>query len=461
MVRTRAAVSPTGYPHIGTMYQALFDSAFAKREKGSFVLRIEDTDRERFVADAEERIYIALDWFGLVEDESTRKGGKFGPYAQSERLPLYQKYAKELLEKGDAYYCFCSKEQLEEDRRMQQMMKKPLMYAKRCLNQTKEEVKEKLTEQKPYVIRMKIPAQKEIICKDEIRGDLIFTPENVDDQVILKSDGFPTYHLASVVDDHLMEITHLVRGEEWIPSFPKHVLLYRYFGWEAPLFFHTPTLRNPDKSKLSKRHGHTSVSWYQEEGYLPDAILNFLALLGWSHPEGKEIFSLAEFTQLFDLKDIKAVGPIFDLSKLTWMNQQYIQSKTNDELKKLIIDFYPKAKELPDDTMDRLMDLVKTRMETLKEFEPQTQVFFDIELSQLTDPKEKELAQELYDALIALSDWNHVMIFAEMKKLMQAHKVRMSVFYKILTGSERGLPLPEVIEILGKEKTLSLLKQAL
>lgn len=455
MVRTRIAPSPTGYPHIGTIYQALFNYAFAKHREGKFLVRIEDTDRGRFVEGSEDVIFKSLDWFDLVEDESARKGGDYGPYRQSERLDIYHQYAQELVDKDLAFFAYYPK---EDAGKKKDYTSKDTTNVATTDEKPPTTVKEML-ERGDWILRMRIPKDETIVVQDEIRGDITFDSNQVTEQVLIKSDGFPTYHLAAVVDDHLMGITHVVRAEEWLSSLPKHVLLYRYFGWDMPPVYHTVTLRNPDKSKLSKRHGHTNVLWFQEEGFLPEAILNFLALLGWSHPEEKEIFSLEEFMKLFNLKDISTAAPIFDLTKLRWMNQQYIQSKSNDELKELVIAFYPKSKELPDQTLDRLMDLVKTRMETLKEFEPQTSIFFASQLAELTDPKEKELAKELYENMVAISEWNHVMIFGEMKKVMLAHKVRMSVFYKILTGSERGLPLPEVLDILGKDKTLSLLKQ--
>lgn len=280
MVRTRVAVSPTGYPHIGTIYQALFDYAYARRNNGKFIVRIEDTDRERFVPDAQEKLFAALDWFHLSEDESPRKGGKFAPYVQSERLPIYQKYAEELIEKGHAYYCFCTKERLEEIRQKRQAAKMLLMYDKHCRYLSKEDIEKNLQAGLPKVIRLKVPENQTIIVHDEIRGDISFDSNLIDDQVLLKSDGYPTYHLAVVVDDHLMEVTDVVRGEEWLPSFPKQKLTYDFLGWQIPKFYHTADLRNPDHSKLSKRHGHTNVSWYQNEGYLPEAFLNYIALLG-------------------------------------------------------------------------------------------------------------------------------------------------------------------------------------
>ncbi len=461
LVRTRIAPSPTGYPHIGTVYQALFDYSFAKKYDGQFLVRIEDTDRTRFVADAEEKIFAALDWFGLSENESPRKGGKYSPYRQSERIEIYQKHAKQLVEKSNAYYCFCSKERLEEMRQRQTSEKKPMMYDKHCRNLPPAEVEMLLNKQMSWVVRLKIPENQTLTVRDEIRGDIVFDTNLIEDTVILKSDGFATYHLAAMVDDHLMEVTHILRGEEWISSLPKHVLIFDYFGWVKPLFFHTPVLRNPDKSKLSKRHSHTSVSWYQAEGYLPEAILNFLALMGWSHPEGKEIFSLNEFISLVELKDLKAVGPIFDLTKLTWMNQQYIQNLSNDALIAKLKAFYTNLKEVDDHLLIQLVPLLKERMQTLKDFTVLTGHFFEEPEIVLGNDQEKKVAQQLLDLLIRVTDWQKDSIFIEFKKVMTTEKIRMPLLYKLFTGAERGLPLPESLAILGKERTLARLKRIL
>jgi glutamyl-tRNA synthetase len=454
MVRTRIAPSPTGEDiHIGNLYTALMNWAHAKKNNGKFIIRIEDTDRTRFQEGAEEKILSSLKAFGLSYDEGPDIGGPYVPYRQSDRLEIYKKYAEELVTKGAAYYCFCTKERLDDLRAQQQKEKKNPRYDKHCKGSKNSE--SRIKDGEPYVIRLDVAPNEEIRFTDVIRGEIVINSNEVDDQVLLKSDGFPTYHLGVVVDDHLMKINYIIRAEEWIPSTPKHVLLYKSLGWELPVFAHMPILRNPDKSKLSKRKNPVWASWYLEEGFLPEAVLNYLALLGWSHPEEKEIFSLDEFIKLFDLKDIKPVGPIFDLVKLKWVNQQYIQNKSDQELKKLIIDFYPKAKEMPDETLNALMPLVKTRMEILKEFEQLTQVFF-ADKGNIENKSEKAIAQELVHAFSSISQWNHDMIFVEMKKIMESAKIRMPVLYKIITGADRGLPLPQVLEILGKDRTLAL-----
>lgn len=456
MVRTRIAPSPTGFPHIGTVYQALFDWAFAKKYHGKFFVRIEDTDRARFVEGAEEKIFSSLDWFGLTEDESARKSGPFGPYRQSERIAIYQKYAKELIEKGGAYYCFCTKERLEELHAQQEQAKKPTMYDKHCLALSKEEVEKNLADGASYVIRLKIPKDTDIVVKDEIRGEIHFDSNLIEDAVLLKSDGYPTYHLASaVVDDHLMETTHLVRGEEWLPSLPKHVIAIDYFGWKRPLFFHTPVLRNPDKSKLSKRHGHTSVSWYQDEGFLPEAILNYLALMAWSHPEGKEIFPLSEFVELVELKDMKPVGPIFDLEKLRWVNGEYIRMLTVQQLQAkleaffkddaVVLGYFTKHKNI----LDGILTLAQTRMKTLSEFKD---LVFPITTELTTE--EKDVAKKLYESFVLIEAWDKESILEAMRSVLKTTKTKGSTLYKVITGREKGLPLPESLELFGKEDTL-------
>ncbi|HSW96486.1 MAG TPA: glutamate--tRNA ligase [Candidatus Saccharimonadales bacterium] len=471
MVRTRIAPSPTGYPHIGTIYQSLFDYAFAKRHHGKFIIRIEDTDRERFVADAEEKLYQAIDWFGLTEGESSRKEGEYKPYVQSQRLEIYKEHAEKLIEKGHAYYCFCTKERLDEVRKQQQIEKKPLMYDKHCRNLSRIDIEQEFQQKKPFVIRLKIPENEKITVFDEIRGEITFETKLIDDQVLMKSDGFPTYHLASVVDDHLMLISHVVRGEEWLPSYPKHILLYRFFSWKHPMFFHTSALRNPDHSKLSKREGHTNVTWYQEEGYLPEAILNYIALLGWSHPEEKEIFPLEEFTQLFDLQDLKPIGPIFDVEKLTWMNGEYIRQMTNTTLLDALVKFFT----LTNDTemlnylktndekfIDAVMSLVKTRIKTLKDIKNVALPLYSVNpasLSIIYTDQEKEIAKGLQEGFEKIETWNKESILTTMKTIMKQYSIKGNILYKILTGQEKGLPLPESLELIGKDRTIEVLKK--
>ena len=462
MVRTRIAPSPTGMPHIGTIYHALIDSSFAKKNKGSFIVRIEDTDRTRLVEGAEEKILESLDWFGLTEDESPRKGGKYGPYRQSERLDVYKKYALELIDKKHAYYCFCSKERLEEVRNKMQKEGKIPMYDKYCRKLSKDETDKKLKSETPFVIRLSVPQNSKIVAKDEIRGKITFDSNTVDDQVLLKSDGFPTYHLAVVVDDHLMKITHAVRGEEWLSSLPKHELLYQYFGWERPKYYHTALLRNPDKSKLSKRHGHTSVSWYREQGYLPEAILNFLALMGWSHPEGKEVFNLNEFINLFNLDDLKPVAPIFDLTKLEWLNGEYIRNSSSEKLNNLINDFY--QKKYPTELVRKTVPLIQERIKKLSDYLPLCEFFFQKPTSYEVDiSSKKEMFLSVNKALENLLQWKAEGIGQKMVGIAKELGVKNSEFFMALrvaiTGKKISPPLNESMEILGKEECLERIKK--
>ncbi len=449
-VRLRIAPSPTGYPHIGTIYQALFNYAYAKKYNGQFLIRIEDTDKKRFVEGAEENLYKAIDWFSLTEDESPRKGGHHNPYRQSDRLGIYKKYAQELLQNGYVYYCDCSSERLEKVRKELQQEGKPPMYDKHCRELSKTS----------GVVRLKVPENEKILVKDEIRGEITFDSQVIDDQVLIKSDGYPTYHLASTIDDYLMEITHVVRGEEWITSFPKHALLYRYLGWNMPLFFHTPDLRNPDKSKLSKRHGHTNISWYQEQGFLSESILNYLALMGWSHPQGKEIFPLSEFIQLFELKDIKPIGPIFDIQKLEWMNGVYIRNLDSNSLRRKILNLFPLFNSLDTSFLNKSILLAQPRIKTLSEFHALIIPYIDFPQQLLTE-EEKKITSLLIEQFEGLLQWNKNEILNVLKSVMESKKVRMPVFYIILTGTNKGLPLPDMLELLGREETLSRLKKRL
>jgi len=355
-VRTRFAPSPTGEIHIGSVYSALLDYAFAKKHGGKVFLRIEDTDQDRYVEGAVKSIISGLEWVGIKFDDE--------PILQSDRLDIYQKHAEELLSQGKAYYCFCSKERLEKIRQKQKQAGQPPMYDRHCRDIPPEEAKKRIADGETAVIRMKIPDDQTIRVNDLIRGEVKFDSNLIDDQILLKSDGYPTYHLAVVVDDHLMKISHVVRGQEWLPSSPKHVLLYHYFDWELPEILHTPVLLDPQGGKLSKRSGHTSLSWYRDQGFLPEAILNFLGQLGWTHPKEKEIFSMDEFIKVFDLKDVSPVAPVFDIDKLEWMNGQYIRKKSDKQLADELEPFLPK---LSKEQIKKAVPLIKDRIKRLSE----------------------------------------------------------------------------------------------
>ncbi len=363
-VRTRFAPSPTGYVHVGNLYGAYLGYAYAQANKGKFILRIEDTDQSREVKGAIEAIYRSLDWTGIEVDEGPREGGPYAPYIQSQRLDLYQDYAEELIKKEKAYYCFCAPERLKEVRQQQKRANRPPMYDRHCRDISSAEAKKRINAGEKAVVRMKIPLDETIVVKDLVRGEIKFDSNLIDDQILLKTDGFPTYHLAVVVDDHLMKISHVVRGEEWLSSFPKHKLLYQYFGWEMPYFFHNPLFRNPDKSKMSKRQGDVSVSWYRDEGFLPEALKNYLSLMGWSHPDEKEIFKEKEFFAHFDLKDVAPVAPVFDIQKLEWMNGVYIRNQSDTELIENLKPFLP---EMTEDEIEMAVPLIKDRIKRLSE----------------------------------------------------------------------------------------------
>ncbi len=325
-VRVRVAPSPTGDPHVGTAYIALFNMCFARKMGGQFILRIEDTDQARSTPESEAAIFRALHWLGLDYDEGPDAGGPHGPYRQSERSAIYAREVKKLLDSGHAYYCFCTAERLAQVKEAQKAAKGQLRYDGHCRPLDRAEAERRVAAGEPFVIRLAVPATGETTFRDRLRGEIKFDNSTIDDQVLLKSDGLPTYHLASVVDDHLMEITHVCRAEEWITSTPKHVLLYDAFGWTAPEFIHMPLLRNADRSKISKRKNPTSLDWYRSQGFLPEALLNFLGLLGYSMPDGREQFTLAEMIDEFSWDRVNTTGPVFDLEKLDWLNGTYIRA---------------------------------------------------------------------------------------------------------------------------------------
>src|SRR3989339_1628550 len=337
-VKTRFSPSPTGFLHIGSLRTALYNYLFAKKHGGTFLVRVEDTDRERLVEGAVESLIRTLETVGITYDEGPilvdgrlSEKGPNGPYTQSQRLPIYKEHAQKLVEQGSAYYCFCSKERLEELRNQQQIAKLQTKYDRQCLKLDHEEISRRLAAGESHVIRLQIP-DGETTFQDEIRGPITISNSEIDDQVLMKADGYPTYHLAVVVDDHLMGVTHIIRGEEWISSVPKHVLLYNAFGFPMPSFAHLPLILNADKSKLSKRQGDVAVEDYLAKGYLPEALVNFVALLGFNPTGDREIYSLQELIDAFDLSCVNKSGAVFDHQKLDWMNGQYIKQLTNEEL---------------------------------------------------------------------------------------------------------------------------------
>ena len=378
-VRTRFAPSPTGSPHIGNIRSALFAWLFARHNKGKFIVRIEDTDRERSVEGSVDKIKESLDFLGLDYDEGLDKRGESGPYVQSERQDLYKKYAQQLVDKGKAYPCFCTPERLDEMRKEQQQNKQAPKYDRKCLSLPEAEVKEKLAAGEPHVIRFKIPGGITAF-KDVVRGKVSIKNDTLDDQVILKSDSFPTYHLAVIVDDHLMKISHVIRAEEWLPSTPKHILLYQAFGWEVPEYAHLPMILGSDKKKLSKRHGASAFLDYKKQGYLPEALTNFMVFLGWNPKSEREKFSLQELIKEFDLANVNRAGAIFDLEKLDSINGQYIREMSIDDFAKYCVPYLEKAGECEPDYIKQAVALEQERIRKFSEITEAVEYFFTDEL---------------------------------------------------------------------------------
>ena len=492
--RLRVAPSPTGDPPVGTAYMSLFNLAYARQQGGRFVLRIEDTDRARFRADSEQQVFDTLHWLGLTWDEGPDIGGPYAPYRQSERLDTYRPYVERLLESGDAYYCYCTPERLQEMRERQQRLKQPTGYDRLCLGQTREERAELGGFSETPVVRMRVPEDVELSFEDLIRGEV--SAPFPDDQVILKADGFPTYHLAVVVDDHEMDITHVVRGEEWISSTPKHLLLYKMLGLTPPKFAHMPLLRNEDKSKISKRKNPAArLTWFQEEGYLPEALVNFLALLAYppmQEADGtdREVFTFGEFSDRFDWSKVNPVGPIFDMKKLLWLNGVYIRELELGDFTARLLPFLEEAGVLSGNPslgeLGRLKDvaeLIQTRIGTLKEAAPLVAPFFmaDDELEVSDDARSsladnaaevldaaigalEQISDEGYGVLGSESDWNAGRIEADLRSVIVEGlgiKARFAFgpLRAAVSGARISPPLFESMEILGKHSTLTRLRR--
>jgi glutamyl-tRNA synthetase len=463
-LRTRIAPSPTGDPHVGTAYVALFNLALARHHGGQFILRIEDTDRQRSHPASEKMIFEALRWLGLDWDEGPDVGGPHGPYRQSERSAIYQEHAARLVSTGAAYPCFCTAERLATLREEQKAQKAAVMgYDGLCRRLDPAEAEARRARGETHVIRLAMPADPSMVVTDFLRGEVRFERPQMDDQVLLKSDGFPTYHLANVVDDHLMAITHVVRAEEWLSSLPKHVQLYRAFGWELPVFCHLPLLRNPDKSKISKRKNPVSLNHYRRAGYFPEAMVNFLALMSFSMPDGREEFTLQEFIAEFDLERVSLGGPVFDLQKLTWLNGRYLHRfSPTDLIAKL------RAHLLSDAYLGDVLPLCRERIDTLEGFFEYASFFFVGEVPYSDDalrgmvPKgrtvgevAKALRALLEQQVDPLLEWNAGSIEAGLKAFAEtlgwpAKELYMTVRLAV-TGRAATPPLFETLAVLGKE----------
>ncbi|MBU0692461.1 glutamate--tRNA ligase [bacterium] len=479
LIRTRYAPSPTGYLHVGGLRTALYNYLFAKKAGGKIILRVEDTDRTRLVEDAVPNFIDIFNWLGIEFDEGPRIGGEYGPYVQSERLELYREHLRQLADQGLAYPCFCSAERLQQMRDTQIKSGQPPMYDRACRNLSAEESARRIAQGEAHVWRMAVPDKQLVEVQDLIRGDVSFESSTIDDQVLLKSDGYPTYHLANVIDDHRMKISHVIRGEEWLPSTPKHVLLYKFFNWDLPRFAHLPLLLNPDRSKMSKRSGDVAVEDYRRKGTLPDALINFVALLGWHPSDDREIFSLAELVSEFSLERVNKAGAVFDTTKLAWMNAEYIKRESDEELTSHILPLISESAkselserleftvatlrggtEAYQSLADRISELAAPLGET------------DAEMMALLESAEAASFLKEFTAgieAIPADTWNRFENLADsFKELAKASgksygmkgKTLWMTLRAALTGQPHGPELPKLIGIWGRARTLQQLNTA-
>ena len=475
-IRVRFAPSPTGFLHVGGLRTALYNFLFARKLGGKFILRIEDTDRARYVEGAVDNLIKTLHWAGLDYDEGPGVGGDFGPYIQSERTNIYKEHADHLIEMKSAYRCFCTAERLEQMRKEQQKNKLTPKYDRTCLRLSEDEVLLNLEQGRAFVIRMKVPDDSSIRFSDIIRGDVEFNSAQIDDQVLIKSDGYPTYHLANVVDDHLMKISHVIRGEEWLSSTPKHVLLYRFLGWELPQFAHLPLLLNPDRSKLSKRQGDVAVEDYRSKGYLKEALVNFVALLGWNPGDDREIFDLSGLTREFSLERVGKAGAIFNLEKLDWLNFQHLRLMPDVEvmgiLKEELVKASFKVEKFTDEYLLRVIEAMRERVSFVRDFILKSPYFFEAPESYDQDVMKKrwkptsavclrKLAEEFSKlSEPAKGDYENALHLAAdslgVTKGELIHPLRLAV-----SGVGEGPGVYDIVSILGKYETVRRINSAI
>jgi len=469
-VRVRFAPSPTGYLHVGGLRTALYNYFFARNNNGKMILRIEDTDQSRYVENAIENLISSLKWAGINYDEGPDIGGNYGPYIQSQRLDIYQKYALQLIENGKAYYAFDTEEELKEMRSRNESAfstKYNRLSMKNQFTLGNDETKKLIEQGQEYVVRLFVPYDEEITFNDIIRGEITVNTNDIDDQILLKSDGFPTYHLANVVDDHLMEITHVIRGEEWLPSTPKHILLYNSFGWEQPQFAHLPLLLNKDKTKLSKRQGSVAVEDYIQKGYLKDAFVNFIALLGWNPTGDSEIYDINELISYFNLEKVNKGGAVFDIQKLDWMNQQYIKKSDNTYLAKLLANEVEKQGKykIDLDYAIKLIVLFKERITFISDILNNAEYMFNSEYEidvEFLKQKWNKDAYYLVSPLIAIyrliENFNHTNLSQITKEYITSKGKKLSdiihIIRLIITGKSSGAGMFETMEILGKQECI-------
>ena len=469
-MRLRFAPSPTGALHIGSVRTTIYNYLFARQRDGALILRIEDTDQDRLVAGAIDSIYDGLHWLGITWNEGPQEGGPHAPYVQSERLPLYQRHAQELIDKGAAYYCFCSKERLAALRAEQEARHELTRYDRHCRNIPPDEAAER-AKTEPHVIRLKVPDEGTLAIEDLVHGHIEWQASTIEDQVILKSDGFPTYHLAVVIDDHEMGITHIMRGEEWIASVPKHLLIYRAFGWEAPPMAHFPSVLGPDGKRLSKRHGSTAVSQFRDDGYLPEALINYLALLGWSPGTEEEVFSMDDLVRVWKIEQVQSAGGKWDKERLDYFNGVWIRRLSVDELIRRLEPFVPA--EWDRAVLKKIAPHIQERMKTLKDAQELIRFLFTDDIGfdkRLLIPKKSDrltTLEALARARAVLSPLEPfiatviepplVSLAAELNwsKKDLAGTIRMAI-----TGRQVGPPLYQSLEVLGKEKSLRRIEAA-
>lgn len=480
-VRLRFAPSPTGYLHIGGLRTALYDYLFANKNDGKYILRIEDTDQTRFVEGAMENLIDSLLWAGIshdegvfVEDGKIVQKGEYGPYIQSERLHIYKEHIQHMIDSGHAYYCFCSKDRLDKIREEQRQMDKTPMYDKHCMNLSKSEVEKKIAAGESFVIRLKVPENQDITFTDTVKGTITIHSSEVDDQVLIKSDGFPTYHFAVVVDDHLMKISHVVRGEEWLTSTPKQKLIYEYLGWDMPEYIHLPTVLNKDKKKLSKRQGDVATSDFKNKGYLPEALVNYLALVGWSPKDNQEIFSMEELIQEFDFSRVSKTGGIFDVDKLNWVNNHYIKSSSTQRIARMCIPAIIESKLMTEketndkfDWIVQITDALKERLNYASEIVNHMGIFFgDKVIFETEDAKNivfadgvKELLQAFVEELEQIDEIDTEFTSTIFNKLKAKTKTKgKNLFMPVrcaVTGQVHGPDMGKILIALGKEKVLN------
>lgn len=477
----RFAPSPTGFVHIGSLRTALYNYLYAKKTGGKYLLRVEDTDQTRLVEGALEGMLEAMAWAGINHTEGVMinpegkvyQEGENGPYIQSQRLEIYKEYMDKLLAADKAYYCFCDKDRLEKVREEQKAAGATPKYDGHCRHLTKEEIDAKLKAGEPHTIRLKLPVNHDITFTDIVRGTVTVNTNDIDDQVLMKTDGFPTYHMAVIVDDHLMKVTHVIRGEEWLPSTPKHVYLYEAFGWDAPTFVHLPNILNSDKKKLSKRQGDVAVEDFKKKGYLKEALVNYVALLGWSPEDNQEIFTMEELEKAFSLEKVSKSGGVFDVAKLNWMNNQYIKAYDLDELTKLCIPFVISAGLMEAKEAEEKYEWIKLAVETVREsmdylsvFPEKISMLLKEEIGEISQEANEflklehmgELASVLEEKLEAIDVVTEEFVGAMFKEIGKEKGIKGKNLFMgtrvILTGQMHGPDINKLLTLLGKEKLI-------